>query len=95
MTQLEATAQAVAPADRLSPAWREAPEILDGGDIERLTGINESTTRYWAFKDRHAAPGAPRLLPPSFKIGRRRVWRKEAIIQWLADQEKAASAGVA
>jgi prophage regulatory protein len=78
-----------------SPAWRDAPDFLDGVKLEVLTGTKAATWRYWAFLDRHADPDnpdAPRLCPPSFKIGRRRVWKKEVVLQWLAEQEKAASA---
>jgi len=93
LTHLPVAARAAAPEDLLSPAWRDAPPLLDGGQLEGLTGTNESTWRYWAFKDRHAAPGTPRLCPPSFKIGRRRVWKKEVVLQWLAEQERAATSG--
>lgn len=91
MTQLEAAAQAVAPADLLMPsqAWASAPDFLGGAHLEQLTGIKQATWRYWAFMDKHAAPDTPRLCPPSFKIGRRRVWKKQVILQWLAEQEQA------
>lgn len=58
-------------------------EYLDSVNLEQLTGTPASTWRYWA----HIGSG-----PPSFKIGRRRVWKKTTVLQWLADQEKAATA---
>jgi prophage regulatory protein len=102
LTNVQAAAQAAAPADplaawtaALSPAWEAAPDFLDGRLLEGLTGTKAANWRYWDFLDRHAAPGAPRHCPPSFKIGRRRVWRKDTVIAWLAEQEKASSAGAA
>lgn len=56
------------------------PEYLDSVDLERLTGTAASTWRYWA----HIGTG-----PRSFKLGRRRVWRKAEVLRWLAEQEAA------
>ena len=58
----------------------ELPDILDSLDLERLTGTKASTWRYWA------SIGAG---PASFKMGRRRVWRKLAVLEWIAEQEAA------
>ncbi len=55
---------------------------LDSADLEELTGTKASTWRYWA----HIGQG-----PPSHKIGRRRVWKRSGVEQWLADQEAATS----
>jgi len=55
-------------------------EYLGSLDLEELTGTPASTWRYWA----HIGSG-----PTSFKLGRRRVWRKSVVEQWLADQEAA------
>jgi prophage regulatory protein len=49
-------------------------------DLERLTGTPKSTFRYWASVNQG---------PPSHRIGRRRVWRRDAVMKWLADQERA------
>lgn len=53
-------------------------EIFGARDLEALTGTKASTWRYWAS----VGEG-----PASFKLGRRRVWRRSIIEAWLADQE--------
>ena len=58
----------------------ELPDILDSRALEGLTGTKASTWRYWA------SIGAG---PASFKMGRRRVWRKSAVLAWIAEQETA------
>ena len=57
-------------------------EYMTAGDLEKLTGTKESTWRYWA----HVGEG-----PPSFKLGRRRVWKKTAALAWIAEQEAASA----
>lgn len=57
-------------------------DYLTADDLETMTGIPASTWRYFA----HAGKG-----PQSLKIGRRRVWRREAALAWLAEQELAAT----
>jgi prophage regulatory protein len=64
------------------PEGTELPDILDARDLERRTGTKASTWRYWASKG---------IGPASFKIGRRRVWKKSVVLAWLAKQEQAAS----
>jgi prophage regulatory protein len=59
------------------------PEYMTAPDLEQLTGTPESTWRYWA----HIGSG-----PASFKLGRRRVWKKSTVLAWLESQEKAATA---
>lgn len=54
-------------------------EYLTAPELEQLTGTPESTWRYWA----HIGSG-----PPSFKLGRRRVWRKATVLAWLESQER-------
>ena len=56
-------------------------EILDSKQLEQFTGTRASTWRYWASLGQG---------PASFKLGRRRVWRRAAVEAWLADQEAAA-----
>ena len=58
-------------------------EYLSAPELEEMTGTPESTWRYWAM----IGSG-----PTSFKLGRRRVWKRSAVLEWLADQEKAATA---
>jgi prophage regulatory protein len=55
-------------------------EYLDSEDLEKLTGTRASTWRYWAS----IGEG-----PASFKLGRRRVWKRATIEEWLAEQEGA------
>ena len=56
--------------------------LLSANQLEELTGTRASTWRYWA------AIGAG---PASFKVGRRRVWRRSTVDQWLAKQEQASA----
>lgn len=60
-----------------------AAEFMTAPELEQLTGTPESTWRYWA----HIGQG-----PPSFKLGRRRVWKRAAVMAWLASQEAAGAA---
>lgn len=60
-------------------------EYLDSLDLEKLTGTKASTWRYWAMIGQG---------PASFKLGRRRVWKRSTVLAWLATQETA-GAGVA
>jgi len=53
-------------------------EFVGSTDLERLTGTKASTWRYWAS----IGTG-----PASFKLGRRRVWKKSVVLAWLAEQE--------
>jgi prophage regulatory protein len=55
-------------------------EYLDSQDLEGLTGTKASTWRYWAM----IGEG-----PASFKLGRRRVWKRSAVLAWLEGQESA------
>lgn len=49
-------------------------DYLNADDLEAMTGTPASTWRYWA----HINFG-----PPSQKIGRRRVWRRDLALEWL------------
>jgi predicted DNA-binding transcriptional regulator AlpA len=53
---------------------------LSSTDLEALTGTKASTWRYWA------ATGEG---PASFKLGRRRLWKRSTVMAWLAEQEAA------
>lgn len=59
-------------------------EFLQAPGCENITGIPAGTWRYWA----HIGHG-----PASFKLGRRRVWRKSAVLAWVAEQEAATQRG--
>jgi predicted DNA-binding transcriptional regulator AlpA len=58
-------------------------EYLSAAQLEQITGTKASTFRYWASLD-------PPQGPPSFKLGRRRVWKRATVLAWIADQERAA-----
>jgi predicted DNA-binding transcriptional regulator AlpA len=55
--------------------------LLGTRDLEELTGTKASTWRFWAS----IGEG-----PESFLLGRRRVWKKSIVLEWLAEQEKRA-----
>ena len=61
---------------------KKPSEYLDCVDLEQLTGTPASTWRYWA----HINEG-----PPSFKLGRRRVWKRQDVVRWIAEQEAASA----
>lgn len=47
-------------------------------DLAAYTGIDEST---WEYHRLHKSG------PPSFKVGRRRLYRRDAVDKWLREQE--------
>jgi prophage regulatory protein len=55
-------------------------ELLDALELEELTGTKASTWRYWASIGKG---------PASFKLGKRRVWRRSAVLAWIAEREVA------
>jgi prophage regulatory protein len=55
-------------------------EYLSSIELEQLTGTPASTWRYWA----HIGSG-----PASFKLGRRRVWKRSTVLAWLESLESA------
>lgn len=57
-------------------------DYLSSHDLEALTGTKASTWRYWAMT------GAG---PASFKLGRRRVWKRSTVMAWLAERESASA----
>jgi hypothetical protein len=65
---------------RIGKAIAVDREIVGALDLEKLTGTKASTWRYWAS----IGTG-----PASFKLGRRRVWKKSIVLEWLAKQETA------
>ncbi|KZM76159.1 helix-turn-helix transcriptional regulator [Nocardia terpenica] len=58
--------------------------FLQAKALEALTGIPEATWRWWA----HIGSG-----PESFKMGRRRVWRRSVVLAWIAEQERRTARG--
>jgi prophage regulatory protein len=59
-------------------------DFFSSTDLEKITGTKASTWRYWA------SIGSG---PASFKLGRRRVWRKSDVMAWIAQQQIATGAG--
>lgn len=59
-------------------------DYLGSVALQELTGIPASTWRYWA----HIGTG-----PASFKLGRRRVWRKTDVVAWIAKQQATTGTG--
>lgn len=57
-------------------------KYLSAPELEEMTGTPASTWRYWA----HIGSG-----PASFKLGRRRVWKKSTVLAWLESQEAASA----
>ena len=57
-------------------------EYLTADDLEAMTGTKASTWRYWAMIGQE---------PASFKLGRRRVWKRSTVTAWLAAQEAASA----
>lgn len=53
-------------------------DYLSSVGLQRMTGIPASTWRYWAMTGQG---------PKSFKMGRRRVWRRSEVLAWIAQQE--------
>jgi prophage regulatory protein len=49
-------------------------EYVDSEELERITGTPASTWRYWALKGQG---------PKSFKLGRRRVWKRSTVLAWI------------
>jgi DNA-binding transcriptional MerR regulator len=60
-------------------------EYMTTQQVAELTGIPPATLRYY----RHADIG-----PASFRLGGRRVvYRREEVLRWVAEQEKATRRG--
>lgn len=68
-------------ADEISA---DQAQVLGSLAMEKLTNIPASTWRYWAVN---------KMGPRSFKLGRRRVWRKSEVLDWIAAQEAATGVG--
>jgi len=59
-------------------------DLVDASDLECETGTKASTWRYWAY----IGTG-----PASFKLGRRRVWRRADVAAWIAEQQASTGTG--
>jgi prophage regulatory protein len=60
----------------------DQPTVIDSKELQGLTGTKASTWRYW-----DSTGTGPADFPASFKIGRRRVWNRSAVLAWLAEQQ--------
>jgi len=59
--------------------------LLTTSEVSHLTGIPEGTLRSWRFE--HSGP-------PSFKIGTKKVvYRRQAVLEWIEEQEHEADNG--
>lgn len=56
-------------------------EFYNSKQLHEWTGIPSSTWRYWVLTG-HG--------PKSFRLGRRRVWRRSVVEAWLQEQEEKA-----
>jgi predicted DNA-binding transcriptional regulator AlpA len=77
---MDKVTEAVAKAVAAYFADNPSSEYLDSLDLEELTGTKASTWRYWAS----IGEG-----PVSFKLGRRRVWKRSTVLEWLESQAAA------
>jgi hypothetical protein len=57
-------------------------EYFTANQLETLTGTRPATWRWWASVNQG---------PESFLLGRRRVWVRSSVIQWLIEQEQGMS----
>ena len=55
-------------------------DYLSSADLQRMTGIPVSTWRYWVLTGEG---------PSSFKLGKRRLWRRSEVLAWIDAQEAA------
>lgn len=69
------------PTRKRRPALDRLPEILDVNDLSDYLDIPPSTVRTLAREGRI----------PSFKIGRRRKFQREAVRRWLEAQNEPSS----
>lgn len=61
-----------------APAQQTVVDILDEAAVAKTFGITTRTLRRWIRAG---------IAPPHFKIGRKRWWRREAILQHMAAHE--------
>lgn len=62
-------------------------DVLDVTAFAKLLGMTEQSL--YARRSRDRAAGGKPSLPPAIRIGRRLLWRRETVEQWLVDLERA------
>lgn len=67
---------------QLRPA--DSSDFMTTEQVSELTGVHQGTLRYW----RHADKG-----PASFRLGSRVIYRRTAVMAWIAVQESATRRG--
>lgn len=70
--------QSAQSAQLLLTAANDDDPLLFNRDVAEMTGLTESTVRYYASSN---------TGPVSFKLGRRRVYRRSAVLAWIAAAE--------
>lgn len=59
----------------------QAKDYVYAEEIAAEWPVSAATLRYWASIE---------YGPKSFRVGRRRVWRRAEVAKWFAEQEAAA-----
>ena len=54
-------------------------EFMTGDDLAAELGVGKETLRRWNVQ---------RIGPPSVKLGKRTLYRREAVRSWLVDRER-------
>jgi predicted DNA-binding transcriptional regulator AlpA len=70
------------------PADLQALRCVDRIEVAALMGISPKTLDQGTYGD--AKRGIAPWAPPSFLIGRRRVWRLKDVLRWIDRKAKAA-----
>lgn len=63
-----------------------APELLTTPEAAAIVRRPEETLRYWRWRGRNEGP-------PSFKIGRRVVYDRAELLDWVAAQRRRSESG--
>lgn len=72
------------PSSTGAPVTDGERPFMSTREVSALTSVTQSTLRYW----RHCNEG-----PPSFVLGRRVVYRRAAVLEWIQQQEQATRRG--
>ncbi|WP_336922380.1 helix-turn-helix transcriptional regulator [Aquipuribacter sp. SD81] len=61
----------------------DEPEIMTTPEVAEHLRIPEATLHYWVHRG---------VAPPSVRLGKRRLYRREAVDAWLIERERAEAA---